>query len=130
MLREKRGNITKELTRIALDTSAADELHNLDLYKLMKVFQKVLKRYDAEKNKVAHTVEKFPYTIEGQKNYVRNFVLTHKKVAFEQLLEKSKDKIQLVFSFLAILEMLQQQILEIQVGIGYNNFWLTLKEDS
>jgi segregation and condensation protein A len=36
----------------------------------------------------------------------------------------SKDRVQLVYSFLAILEMLQQQMIKISVGLGYNNFWI------
>jgi len=128
MLKEQRGNITKEMAKNAMDTTAADELHNLDLYKLLKVFQKVMQRFEEDQNRPQHTIEQYSYTIDGQKKYVLNFVITHKKASFEQLLEKAKDKIQLVYSFLAILEMLQQQVLEISIGIGYNNFWLSVNQ--
>ena len=30
-----------------------------------------------------------------------------------------------MYSFLAILEMLQQQMVKIQIGLGYNNFWIS-----
>jgi segregation and condensation protein A len=32
-----------------------------------------------------------------------------------------------VYNFLALLEMLQQELIEIQVGLGYNNFWVAAK---
>jgi len=34
----------------------------------------------------------------------------------------------LIFNFLAILDMLALQLLTIQVGEGYNNFWITKGE--
>ena len=30
-------------------------------------------------------------------------------------------------NFLALLEMLQQELADIQIGMGYNNFWLETK---
>jgi segregation and condensation protein A len=33
-----------------------------------------------------------------------------------------------VYSFLAILEMLQQEMIDIQVGLGFNNFWVSRRE--
>jgi segregation and condensation protein A len=32
-----------------------------------------------------------------------------------------------VYNFLAMLEMLQQQMVDIQLGLGFNNFWLEAK---
>ena len=29
-------------------------------------------------------------------------------------------------NFLAMLEMLQQQLIDIQIGLGYNNFWIDI----
>jgi len=37
-------------------------------------------------------------------------------------------RIGLIFNFLAVLEMLALQQLSIQVGEGYNNFWISKPE--
>ncbi len=46
------------------------------------------------------------------------------KVSFSELLEGYPTRIGLIFNFLAILELLALQVLTIQVGEGYNNFWI------
>ncbi|MBN4065827.1 segregation/condensation protein A [Candidatus Amoebophilus asiaticus] len=126
-LHQIRGNINKEITKIAKNTSAADELHHLDLYKLLMVFEKVVHRYSSEQQAAPHIVLKYKYTIEDQKERVQKLLSKNKKLSFEKFLLSCKDKIQLIFSFLAILEMLQQKLINIKVGLGYNNFWLSLK---
>src|SRR5690606_38093709 len=91
----------------------------------MTVFEKVLKRFEAEKNKPVHQVIQYPYTMEGQKKYLLNEVATKERVSFTEIVETYKTRIALIFNFLSILELLAVGQLGIQVGEGYNNFWIT-----
>jgi segregation and condensation protein A len=104
------------------------ELQDVDLFKLMTVFEKVLKRQEAEKNKPVHQVIQYPYTLEGQREYLLNQVTVNKRVSFLEIVETYKTRIALIFNFLAILDLLAQGMLAIQVGEGYNNFWITSPE--
>jgi segregation and condensation protein A len=45
-------------------------------------------------------------------------------VAFTDIIRAFPTRIALIFNFLAILELLAQGELNIQVGEGYNNFWI------
>ena len=126
-LREARGNISNELMRIAQSTAYADELSNLTLFHLMTAFEKVMKRFELEQNKVHHTVERYPYTIEEQRTFVTHFVDNKGKASFTDMLMICKNKVEVIFTFLAILELLQEQILRVTLGDGYNNFWLEKK---
>ena len=126
-LREVRGNISDELMRIAQSTTYADELSHLTMFHLMTAFEKVMKRFDLEKNKVHHTVEQYPYTIEQQRTFVTTFVSTKGKASFTDMLMSCKNKVEVIFTFLAILELLQEQTLRITLGDGFNNFWLEKK---
>ena len=65
--KEKRGNLKKEIKKLAETINVESEMQDLDLYKMMKVFQKVMKRYEFEQNKPVHQVVQYPYTIEKQK---------------------------------------------------------------
>jgi segregation and condensation protein A len=47
---------------------------------------------------------------------------------FTALAGQSDNKVHFVYNFLAILEMLQQQLLEIEVGMGFNNFSIKERE--
>jgi segregation and condensation protein A len=128
LMKEKRGNIMKELKALAEVTNVEAELQDVDLFKLLTVFEKVVKRAEEEKNKPVHQVIQYPYTIQGQKEYILNEVMTKPRVAFTELFEKSPTRIALIFNFLAVLEMLANGLLNIQVGEGYNNFWVMRPE--
>ncbi|GHN00360.1 segregation and condensation protein A [Cytophagales bacterium WSM2-2] len=125
LMKEKRGNLMKELRQLAESTNVEAELQDVDLFKLLIVFEKVLKRQDEEKNRPVHQVIQYPYTIEGQKEFITHQISTKSRVAFTELFEKAPTRIALIFNFLAILEMLANGLLSIQVGEGYNNFWVT-----
>lgn len=125
LMREKRGNLMKELRSLAESTNVEAELQDVDLFKLMSVFEKVLKRLEAEKNKPVHEVIQYPFTIEQQKNYLLDEVRAKERVSFNDIIEKFPTKIALIFNFLAMLELLAAQLLSIQIGEGFNNFWLS-----
>jgi segregation and condensation protein A len=128
LTKEKRGNLMKELKVLAESSNVEAELQDVDLFKLMTVFEKVLKRQEAEKNKPVHQVIQYPYTIEGQREFLLNQVTAHKRVSFVDIVETYKTRIALIFNFLAILDLLAQGMLTIQVGEGYNNFWIASAE--
>jgi segregation and condensation protein A len=93
------------------------------------VFEKVLKRHEEEKNKPVHTVIQYPYTVEGQKEFILSQIQSRQRIAFTELFQAAPSRVSLIFNFLAILEMLALGQLGIQVGEGYNNFWVMKKED-
>lgn len=130
LMKEKRGNLMKELKQLAESTNVEAELQDVDLFKLLTVFEKVLKRAEEEKNKPVHQVIQYPFTIEGQKEHILNEVMSKPRVAFIELFEKAPTRIALIFNFLAILEMLANGLILIQQGEGYNNFWVTKREEN
>jgi segregation and condensation protein A len=129
LMKEKRGNLTKELRSLAESTNVEAELQDVTIYKLMMVFEKVLKRHEAEKNKPVHQVIQYPYTIDGQKSFLLEEVRLKSRVSFADILEAYNTRIALIFNFLAILDLLANGKLGIQVGEGYNNFWITKAEE-
>jgi segregation and condensation protein A len=126
--KEKRGNILKELKSLAATVNVEAELQDVDLYKLMQVFEKVIKRFDEEKNRPVHQVVQYPYTVEGQKEYILNELTRKRMLSFTEMLEINPTRVALIFNFLAILEMLAIGNLNIQMGEGYNNFWISLQD--
>jgi segregation and condensation protein A len=123
----ERGNIEFDLHLATKENEQVEELASLDLFKLMKAYEKVMSAYEFQKDEVRHTVVKYPYTIEQQKVSIATLLEINKKLNFQSILKNSENKVQFVYSFLAILEMLQQQLLELQLGLGYNNFSIMSK---
>jgi len=126
-LLQKRGNIMDEIRLIGDRNNVEAELQDLDLYKLLKVYMKVMGRYEAEKSKPIHTVTPYAYTIEQQKEYILESIRKMKKIAFSDIITEMPDKIAIIFNFLSILELLQTQHITIIVGEGFNNFWIEEK---
>ncbi len=127
--REKRGNVLKEIKNLAEVSNVEVELQDLDLYKLLKVYQKVMQRYEYEKNKPVHKVVQYPYTISQQKTEILNYLSNKEKLSFEEVIKDNPQKIAVIFNFLAILELLQLQMITIHLGEGFNNFWIEKLEE-
>jgi segregation and condensation protein A len=100
------------------------ELQDLDLYKLLRVFEKVIQRQEKNNNKPVHTVVKYPYTIETQKEFIVGKLSKSKRLSFKDVVKFYKERAAFVYNFLAILELLQSEIITIQIGEGFNNFWI------
>ena len=124
MIQEKRGNIIKELKLISEITDVEAELQDIDLYKLLKVFERAMLRFDEEQKKPVHTVQQYPYTISAQKEYILDRIKSVSKMSFEEVINDFPTKIAIVYNFLAILELLQLQLISIHIGLGFNNFWI------
>ena len=121
---ETRGNVEQELRALAEASNVEAEMQNLDMYKLLKVFARVMERYDYEQNKPTHHVVQYPYTISSQKDYLVSRLATEPKLSFEQIIGFDPQKIAVIFNFLAILELLQLGRITLRLGIGFNNFWI------
>ncbi|HLT71277.1 MAG: segregation/condensation protein A [Bacteroidota bacterium] len=128
LMKEKRGNIMRELRSLAESTNVEAELQDVDLFKLMTVFEKVLRRHEAEKNKPVHQVVQYPYTVEAQKEFILKQVEENPNTSFNDIAQKFPTRIAMIFTFLAILELLALQRLSICIGEGYNNFWISKAE--
>ncbi len=128
LLKEKRGNIMRELKTLAESTNVEAELQDVTIFKLMTVFEKVLKRQEAERNKPVHQVIQFPYTVEAQKTYLMDELSKKPTLSFAELVSAYPTRMGVIFNFLAILEMLALQMLTIQIGEGYGNFWISKAE--
>jgi len=116
-----RGNITYDIKNTKRQITE-EELASFDLYKLMMVYEKMMYSFTHRVQPIKHTVVKYPYTIEQQKKAISQLIELNKKLDFQQIAKNSENKVQFVYNFLAILEMLQQKLLEIEVGVGFNNF--------
>ena len=118
----------KELKVLAESTNVEAELQDVTIYKLMTVFERILKRLEAERNKPVHEVIQYPYTVEEQKKYLLDELTKKPRLSFTELLESYPTRIGVIFNFLAILEMLALQLLTIQIGEGFGNFWIAKAE--
>lgn len=124
---EKRGNINYDLHQVALTSEPGEELESFDLYKLMVTFNRIMSRSIQRDAQGQHVVVQYPYNIEEQKIAIGRLLEINKRLDFKSILSSSDNKVHFVYNFLAMLEMLQQDLITIQTGLGYNNFWIESK---
>lgn len=123
-LREHRGNVTRELRKIASVALVDVELESLTLFRLLKTFERMVRKMEEQENRVVHTVVKFSYTIIEQREYISSKLKVGKKTDFKTLFARMENRMHAIVTFLALLEMLNQQLVQITQGLGANNFWL------
>ncbi len=120
--KEPRGNIDADWKTVAKTYALELDLNRVDLFQLLRVYEKTLNRYVDSQNKPVHTIVPYPYSVAGQKDYLRLKLKTQQTISFRQLIIEHPYKISVIFSFLAILELLQLYEITIELEAGYNNF--------
>ena len=124
-----RGYAAAELRKLAETALADAEMESVTLYKLLRVFERLLTRFEEEqKTKRVHTVYNYNYTIQEQRGYILGSLKKGKKKDFESLFLSLENRIHAVVTFLALLELLNEQAIALIQGEGVNNFWLTIGE--
>jgi segregation and condensation protein A len=132
LMRFQRGNLQQELAKMVSsvnnDSGYAGELNQLTLYRLISTFEKVMARFEVNQNRITHTIEQPPFTIDTQKDHIRMVLLRKPQSNFTDLFEECTSKLHAVFTFLALLELLQNKTLLIFMGEGFNNFVICTPE--
>ena len=128
MLMIKRGNLQKELAGIGEDAAEGTEIQTITLFRLMRAFERVMQRYQDTKNRPVHTVIKYEYTMEGSRDLMLSQAQEEKTLSFEKIFGNCDNRVQAIFLFLSLLELVQQKFLKIVIGEGRNNFIIEYNE--
>ena len=129
MLLVKRGNIQREMATIGEEASEGTEIQAITLFKLMKAFEKVMKRLEERNNKPVHTVVRYNYTMEQSKENMLTMAQRERVMSFEKIFDQCHERLEAIFTFLSLLELVQQKYLTIMIGEGKNNFIIEFNEE-
>ncbi len=121
-MQQKRGNIKQEMDSLGESYSEGTEIQTVTMYKLLQAYEKVIKRYNERNLKPQHVVVKYNYSLEGQRTYLISHLKEKRRVSFELLFISCENRIHAIFTFLAMLELIQQSFMGILIGTGRNNF--------
>jgi segregation and condensation protein A len=128
MLMVKRGNIQKELSIVGEEASEGTEIQAITIFKLMKAFERVMQKYEERFNKPVHTVVRYNYSMETTKSQMISIAQSERTLSFEKIFEKVENRVHAIFTFLSILELVQQKFLRLLSGEGRNNFIVEYNE--
>ncbi len=122
LMQQKRGNVVNEMHEIGETQSEGTEIQAVTMYKLLQAYEKAIKRFSERMNKPQHVVVKYNYSLEGQRTFLLDHIKANRRIPFETLFDQCENRIHAIFTFLAMLELIQQRYLGILVGMGRNNF--------
>jgi len=109
-----------------VDKKASGEaLKDVTIFDLIAAFRKVLS--DIERNNIVHKVEKVETTIEQQSEFVLLTLQNKGRQNFGQLCYNLKSKILVVVTFLAVLEMIKEQQINLYLQDKPTDFYVYLK---
>jgi len=123
-----RGNIKSEFESLAQKALIDAEWETLNLFNLMKVFQRVMDRLNEAPKAVVHRIFNYEYDIEKEQNRILDNIRSQRKVHFELLFDTCENRIHAIVVFLGILELVNLQKLHLVKGNLINQFWLEEKQ--
>ncbi len=101
-------------------------LKNVSIYDLAKAFKKALEEV---KEQVFHEIKKVNVTIDEQIKYILTTLEEKKELHFISLITQMRDKIKIVVTFIALLELTKAGQIGIKESENFNDFVLYRLED-
>ena len=103
-------------------------LEGVTLSRLNQIFQDVMKKQyeklDPVRSKFGK-IEKEEVTVDDKMDYLNEYILTHKKFKFRDLLQNQKSKLHVIVTFLAILEMMKMGTIRVEQENTFDDIFIT-----
>ena len=126
-----RGNNINEIRELAKEALVDVELETLTTYKLFKAFNNVMDRFKNRSDRYVHKIVKYPYTLELQSQYILSVLSTAESpLSFEKVFLPLENRMHAIVTFLAMLEMINNQEISISSGVSVNSFFLSIRTAS
>ncbi|MDR9417128.1 MAG: segregation/condensation protein A [Gracilimonas sp.] len=105
--------------------ASGEALQDVTMFDLIAAFKKVLQ--DIERKNIVHHVEKVSTTVEEQAEFVLNRLQEQGRQTFLEVCAPLKNKIYVVVTFLAVLEMIKEQQINLFLEEDPTKFYIDLK---
>lgn len=106
----RESSIPKEVLKYEPPLDLDRLLDGLTLAKLQAVFDAVMKRQEEKRDPIRSnfgTIRREPVSLEMKIRSVMDYARTHRKFSFREMLERQSDKLEIVVTFLAVLELMK-----------------------
>lgn len=113
----KKPMLPKEVTEYQYPIDYEELLGGLSLTKLHEIFKAVMRRQEEKVDPIRSRfgkIEKDEINLEEKQVYIEEYVRNHKRFSFRSLLEKQGSKMEVIVTFMAVLEMMKQGIISIE----------------
>lgn len=100
----------------------------VDLAKLHEIFKAVMRRQEDKIDPVRSQfgrIEKDEINLEEKQNFIEAYVKSHRRFRFRNLLEKQGSRMEVIVTFMAILEMMKQGTISIEQEDTFSDIVIT-----
>lgn len=128
----KTPTIPQEVEEYMEPVDLDELLKGINLEKLNRIFRDVMKRKNDKIDPIRSKygkIEKEEVTLPEKLDYVEAYARSHKTFSFRDLLTKQASKVQIIVTFLAILELMKVGKITIVQENTFDDILITSKED-
>ncbi len=128
----RESHMPKEILDYKPPVDYAELLGDATRTKLKELFQFMLKRQEEKIDPVRSgfgRIEKDEVDMDRKQIYLQNYLLKHRHCSFRQLLEKQNSKMEVIVTFLLILEMMKIGKIAITQENLFDDILITVKEE-
>ena len=126
----KSATIPDEVKGYVPPVNLDELLGDLTLVQLNRIFREVMKRQESKVDPVRSKfgkIEKEEVTLPDKLDYVAEYARSHRKFGFRALLKKQSSKVQVVVTFLAILQLMKEGVIFIEQDQPFDEIMITSK---
>lgn len=127
--REK--HLPKEVADYKQPIDYDDLIGEMNLQKLQDIFKSVVRRQEDKVDPIRANygnIEKDEIDIDAKTGYVEEYIRQHRTFSFRELLEKQDSKMEIIVTFLVILEMMKTGQIDIDQENIFDDIIITSKE--
>ena len=124
-------NLPKEVASYRPPLNYEELLGDLTLNKLQDIFQSMLKRQEDKIDPVRSNfgkIEKDEIDMDAKMVYIEDYVRSHRTFSFRSLLEKQHSKVEIIVTFMVILEMMKLGRIGIIQENLFDDIQITVKD--
>lgn len=124
-------NLPKEVASYRPPLNYEELLGDLTLNKLQDIFQSMLKRQEDKIDPVRSNfgkIEKDEIDMDAKMVYIEDYVRSHRTFSFRSLLEKQHSKVEIIVTFMVILEMMKLGRIGIIQDNLFDDIQITVKD--
>lgn len=121
-------SVPREVLEYAEPVDLDALLGDLTLTKLNQIFKDVMRRQDDKIDPIRSRfgkIEKEEVSLPEKLDYVEEYAMAHRTFSFRQLLTRQSSKVQLVVTFLAVLELMKTGKIKIQQEQPFDDIVIT-----
>jgi len=129
----REAHLPKEIMDYKPPINYEELLGDATLSKLNSLFQFMLKRQEEKIDPVRSSfgkIEKDEIDMDRKQVYLQNYLLKHRYCSFRELLEKQNSKMEVIVTFLLVLEMMKIGKITVEQDELFDDIRITVKDES